>query len=56
MNSLTDQYYSRLLSIVRQNKNIKFINDIKNNKIYVELFNGMQDVLDWEDVFDYTEE
>ena len=50
---MTDQYYSRLLSIARQNKNIKFIKDIKDNKIHVELNDGNVGWMNWEEVFDY---
>lgn len=51
--SMTDQYYSRLLAIARQNKNIKFIKDIKNNTIETIMNDGSTQHYDWEDVFSY---
>ena len=53
MNSVTDQYYSRLLSIARQNKGVKIIKDIKDDKIYVEFNDGTSNWMDWCEVFDY---
>lgn len=52
--SMSDQYYSRLLSIARQNKNVKFIKDIQDNSIIAEMNDGTEQTLDWNDVFDYT--
>lgn len=51
--SMTDQYYSRLLAIARQNKNIKFIKDIKNNTIETIMNDGSTQHYAWEDVFSY---
>lgn len=53
-NSMTDQYYSRLLSIARQNKNVKFIKDIQDNTIIAEMNDGSEQIIDWNEVFDYT--
>ena len=50
---MTDQYYSRLLSIAKQNKGVKFIKDIKDNRLYVEMNDGSSGWLNWEEVFDY---
>jgi len=51
---MTDQYYSRLLSIARQNKNVKFIKDIQDNTIIAEMNDGSEQIIDWNEVFDYT--
>jgi len=46
MKNMSDEYYSRLLSIARQNKGIRFIKDIDNDKIEVELDDG---TIEWRD-------
>lgn len=53
MKSMTDQYYSRLLSTARENKKVKIIKEIKDNQIHVELTDGSSSWMDWEDIFDY---
>jgi len=52
--SMTDQYYSRLLSIARQNKSIRFIKNIKDDQIEVELYDGTAQWLPFEEVINYT--
>lgn len=51
--SLSDEYYSRLLAIARQNKGIKFVKNIKNNQIEVELENGLSEWKPFEEVINY---
>lgn len=53
MNSMTDQYYSRLLSIARQNKNIRFIKNVKDDLIEVELTDGSAEWLPWDTVMNF---
>lgn len=50
---MSDSYYARLLSIARQNKNIKFIKNIKDNNIEVEFNDGRAEWLPWEDVMSF---
>lgn len=50
---MSDTYYSRLLAIARQNKGIRFIKNIENNKIEVELDNGQTEKLPFEQVINY---
>ena len=55
MNDMSDQYYSRLLAIARQNKGIRFIKNIKNDKIEVEFDNGLSEVLTFEEIINYKD-
>lgn len=55
MNSMSDEYYSRLLTFARQNKDVKSIKEIKDNKLLVELSNGTQGRIDWSEVVDFKE-
>jgi hypothetical protein len=50
---MSDVYYSRLLAIARQNKGIRFIRNIENNQILVELDNGNISTLPFEEVINY---
>ena len=51
---MTDQYYSRLLSIARQNKNVRFIKNIKDDRIEVEMDDGSAQWLPFEEVINYA--
>lgn len=53
--NMTDEYYSRLLAIARQNKGIRFIKNIKENQIEVELDNGYTEWKAFEDVINYKD-
>ena len=50
---MSDEYYSRLLSIARQNKGIKFIKNIENDMIEVELDDGTIEWRDFNDIINY---
>lgn len=51
---MSDAYYSRLLSIARQNKNIRFIKNIKDDRIEVELYDGSAEWMPFEEVINYN--
>jgi len=51
---MTDQFFSRLLTFARQNKSIKFIKNIDDCSVEVELDNGQVDNLSIEEVFNIT--
>ena len=53
--SMSDQYYSRLLAIIRQNKGIKFIKNIENNTVEAVLNDGSTQHYPWEDLFSYKD-
>ena len=53
MKNMSDEYYSRLLSIARQNKCIKFIKNIENDMIEVELDDGTIEWRDFNDIINY---
>jgi len=53
MKNMSDEYYSRLLSIARQNKRIKFIKNIENDMIEVELDDGTIEWRDFNDIINY---
>jgi len=53
MNGISDQYFSRLLSVVRQNERVKFIKDIKDNKIEVEFSDGTNEWLNFESIINH---
>jgi len=53
MKNMSDEYYSRLLSIARQNKGIKFIKNIENDMIEVELDDGTIEWRDFNDIINY---
>lgn len=50
---MTDEYYSRLLAIARQNKGIKFVKNIKDNQIEVELDSGSTEWRPFDEVVNY---
>ena len=51
--NVTDEYLSRLQAIARQNKGIKFIRDIKNDRIEVGLEDGRSEWKSFEEVVNY---
>jgi len=53
MNSLTDQYYSRLLAVAKENKNIKTIKNIVNDQIEAEMNDGSVQIFEWGDIINY---
>jgi len=56
MNGMSDQYYSRLLALAKQNKGIKFIKNIKDDLIEVELDNGISEWMNFNDVIGVKED
>ena len=53
MNSLTDQYYSRLLAVAKENNNIKTIKNIVNDQIEAEMNDGSVQIFEWGDIINY---
>lgn len=45
---MSDQFYSRLVSFARQNKGVKLIKNVENNKVEVELNDGSSGWINWE--------
>lgn len=50
---MTDQYFSRLLAIARQNRNIKFIKNLDSNTVTVEMMDGSEQDMGWHDVLNH---
>ena len=48
MNGMSDQFYSRLVSFARQNKDVKLIKNVVDNKVEVELNDGSSGWINWE--------
>lgn len=53
MQNMSDEYYSRLLCIARQNKGLKFIKNIKDNIVEVILDDGTTEYRDFEAIINY---
>ena len=52
--SMSDQYYSRLLTAARQNKNVKNIKDVKDNIVTAVMLDGTEQMFDWKEIFDFS--
>ena len=50
---MSDEYYSRLLAIARQNKGLKFIKNIEKNMVEVELEDGSTEFREFETIINY---
>jgi len=53
MQSLTDQYYSRLLAVAKESKGIRTIKSIENDQIEAEMLDGSTQLFDWNEVINY---
>lgn len=53
MKNMSDEYYSRLLAIARQNKGLKFIKNIEKNMVEVELEDGSTEFREFETIINY---
>ena len=53
MNGISDQYYSRLLTIAKENKNIRSIRNIEDNQIEAEMIDGSIRIFEWDEVMNY---
>lgn len=50
---MSDEYYSRLLAIARQNKGVRFIKNIDNDMIEVELDDGSIEWRGFDSIINY---
>jgi len=55
MNSLSDQYFSRVVALARQKKNVKNVKDISEDKIFIEFNNGISEWVEWTELLDLSE-
>ena len=53
MKGISDQYYSRLLAIAKENKNIRSIRNIEDNQIEAEMVDGSIQIFEWDEVINY---
>jgi len=52
--SVSDQYYSRLLAVAKANKGIRSIENIKANKIQAIMLDGSSQEFEWDEVINYN--
>ena len=50
MKGISDQYYSRLLTIAKENKDIRSIINIENNQIEAEMIDGSIQIFEWNEI------